>query len=88
MGLKEQAIHEGEFMVNLVKTKRSRISLSLLRNQSGIYSILGEKEEAIEILEHLLSIPSWIHIEELKINPIWDPLRDHPRFQKMLKGRN
>jgi len=26
------------------------------------------------------------HIGLLKVNPAWNPLRDHPRFQKLLEG--
>jgi hypothetical protein len=46
----------------------------------------GEGEAAIKRLRHLLSIPSGISIARLKIDPVWDPIRNHPDFQKLLTG--
>jgi hypothetical protein len=37
-------------------------------------------------LRHLLSIPAGISIALLKIDPVWDPIRNHPDFQKLLTG--
>jgi TolB-like protein/cytochrome c-type biogenesis protein CcmH/NrfG len=49
-----------------------------------VHTILGDKARAIEILEGLLSRPSVITVQGLKVNPIWDPLRSDPRFQALL----
>src|SRR5213594_4384318 len=49
---------------------------------------VGAPEEAIERLRRLLSIPAgWeVSIARLKIDPIWDPIRNRPDFQKLLSG--
>jgi tetratricopeptide (TPR) repeat protein len=44
----------------------------------------GEPEEAIKRLRHLLAIPSAISIARLKIDPVWDPIRNDPGFEKLL----
>jgi TolB-like protein/thioredoxin-like negative regulator of GroEL len=44
----------------------------------------GQPENATKRLRHLLSIPAGISIARLKIDPVWDPIRDHPDFQKLL----
>jgi len=49
-----------------------------------VYAILGENDRAIEILDGLLSRPSGVTVQGLKVNPIWDPLRNDPRFQALL----
>jgi TolB-like protein/Tfp pilus assembly protein PilF len=46
----------------------------------------GQPEDATNRLRHLLSIPSGISIARLKIDPVWDPIRNHPDFQKLLTG--
>jgi TolB-like protein len=46
----------------------------------------GQPENATNRLRHLLSIPSSISIARLKIDPVWDPIRNHPDFQKLLAG--
>jgi serine/threonine-protein kinase len=46
----------------------------------------GQHEAALDQLEYLLSIPSGISVGLLRQDPIWDPLRDHPRFQRLLES--
>ena len=50
---------------------------------------VGEADAAISRLEHLLTIPyapGPITQAELRLDPSWDPLRNHPRFQKLVSG--
>ena len=49
------------------------------------YAKIGEHDAAIDILEKVLPAPSWLTVHILEIDPIWDPLRDHPRFQALLE---
>src|SRR4030095_6953395 len=47
----------------------------------------GAPEEAIKRLRHLLSIPvADVTIARLKIDPVWDPIRNRPDFQQLLSG--
>jgi hypothetical protein len=34
----------------------------------------------------MLSVPSEMSPALLRIDPVWDPLRNHPRFQKLVEG--
>jgi TolB-like protein/Flp pilus assembly protein TadD len=59
--------------------------------QTGLAQIearAGAAEEAVKRLRHLLSIPAGqpISIARLKIDPVWDPIRDRPDFQQLLAG--
>ena len=59
--------------------------------QTGLAQIearAGAPEEAVKRLRHLLSIPAGqpISIARLKIDPVWDPIRDRPDFQQLLSG--
>ena len=48
----------------------------------------GAPDEAIKRLRRLLSIPAGhvISIALLKIDPVWDPIRNRPDFQQLLSG--
>ena len=49
----------------------------------------GAPEEAIRRLRRLLSIPAGgaASIALLKIDPVWDPIRNRPDFQQLLSGQ-
>ena len=42
-------------------------------------------ENAVDRLDTLLSIPGGLSVALLRIDPRWDPLRDHPRFRDLLE---
>jgi len=42
--------------------------------------MVGEYDATIDQLEFLLLVPL------LRLNLVWEPLRDHPRFKKLLAG--
>ena len=46
----------------------------------------GQSEEAIKLLRRLLTIPAgeYVSVTRLKIDPVWDPIRNDPAFQKLL----
>jgi TolB-like protein/Flp pilus assembly protein TadD len=50
-----------------------------------IYARVGDHDRAIDRLEELLAIPCNLSVPLLRLDPDWDPLRDHPRFQKILE---
>jgi tetratricopeptide (TPR) repeat protein len=49
------------------------------------YMVVGEYDKAIEIVDGLLSRPSQVTVATLKLNPLWDPVRQDPRFIAMLR---
>ena len=50
-----------------------------------IYTMVGEYDEAIGLLEKLMSMPGALGIGTLRLDPAWKPLRDNPRFQALLR---
>jgi len=47
----------------------------------------GHTIEAVKTLQRLLSIPAGLSIQRLKIDPVWDPIRNDPGFQQLLAGK-
>src|SRR6266566_240290 len=46
----------------------------------------GKPEDAVKILRRLLTIPAGdvVSIARLKIDPVWDPIRNDPGFQRLI----
>ncbi|HEY2568031.1 MAG TPA: tetratricopeptide repeat protein [Candidatus Udaeobacter sp.] len=53
-----------------------------------IQARFGDIDSAISALPHLLEIPAGITVADLKFNPLWDPLRKDPRFEKLCQNPN
>jgi hypothetical protein len=50
-----------------------------------IHTMTGDYEAAIDCIESILSIPSWLSVALLQLDPRWKPLHNHPRLQNLLK---
>jgi hypothetical protein len=49
-----------------------------------IYARTGEVDHALQLLDHLLTVPGGVTVPLLKLDPVWDPLRSDPRFQALI----
>ena len=47
----------------------------------------GDIDSAIAALPHLLEVPNGQTRGDLRIDPLWDPLRKDPRFQKLCEEK-
>ena len=87
LGRKEEAIREGKLGVELYPiSKDAFLGPGNVFSLAQIYVMVGEYEEAIDQIEYLLSIPThWLSVPLLRLDPTWDPLREHPRFKQLLE---
>jgi serine/threonine-protein kinase len=85
LGNKDDAIRAGEAAVRMAATDLVQKPLTEVY-LAWIYAAVGEKDAAIDLLEHLLAIPylESLTTARLRLDPRWDPLRDHPRFQALV----
>jgi tetratricopeptide (TPR) repeat protein len=58
----------------------------LLAALAEIEARTGRAEDAVKILRQLITAPAGavVSIARLKIDPVWDPIRNDPGFQKLL----
>jgi TolB-like protein/Tfp pilus assembly protein PilF len=84
LGEKEPALAEAQRATELVPQTDAFGGPEIMSGVAEIYATLGENDRAIQTLERLLSRPSGVTAQALKINPIWDPLRSDPRFQGLI----
>ena len=55
----------------------------LEETMASIYALLGDADHAIPILKRLLQIPYPITPALLRLDPVWDQIRNDPRFQEL-----
>jgi serine/threonine-protein kinase len=86
LGMKEEAISEGELGAELLPVTNDAFRGPWRKQElARIYTMAGEYDAALDQIEELLSMPSWLSVPLLKIAPWWDPLRDHPRYQEIVR---
>jgi len=86
LGRKDEAIREGKRGMELLPVSEdARIGIFRVWDLAEIYTMLGESDAALNELEYLLSIPSGWSVQDVRLDPVWDPLRDHPRYRDMLE---
>jgi len=66
--------------------KDAILGVNFLVGLAQIEAHTGQSEEAVKLLRQLLTIPAgeYVSIARLKIDPVWDPIRDDAGFQKLL----
>jgi TolB-like protein/DNA-binding winged helix-turn-helix (wHTH) protein/Tfp pilus assembly protein PilF len=97
MQRKEDAIRESRRAVELDPESQDAFHGAFAAgNLALVYALLGEPDQAITLIERLLSTPGALQglgfpqnmtLADLRLRWEWDPLRSNPRFQKILAGR-
>jgi serine/threonine-protein kinase len=57
----------------------------LAEDRARILAQAGDTKGALDEIEQLLAEPSPVSVHTLRLDPLWDPIRDHPRFKELLK---
>src|SRR5262249_13000005 len=94
MGQKDLALREAERAI-MFRSKDRAAAPSFEENLALIQTIFGENNRAISILNQLLHTPYRISLYSitpvtaalLRLDPIWDPLRGDPAFQKLCEKK-
>jgi tetratricopeptide (TPR) repeat protein len=96
MQRKEDAIRESSRAVELEPESQNAFhGAKHAANLALVYSLVGEPDQAITLIERLLSTPGPVEcsdfpfnmtLADLRLRWEWDPLRSNPRFQKILAG--
>jgi serine/threonine-protein kinase len=90
LGRHNDALRVARQPADLISVQRDTVSGPLF--QTGLAQIqawAGAPDEAVNSLRGLMSIPAgqWISLARLRIDPVWDALRNRPDFQQLLSGK-
>jgi tetratricopeptide (TPR) repeat protein len=82
---KETAIAEAKRATEMLPPSDDAVDgPPLLINLAVVYAWSNELDLAFETLEPLVTMPSGVFYGQLKLDPLWDPLRKDPRLNKLL----
>jgi TolB-like protein/Tfp pilus assembly protein PilF len=93
---KDSALNEAQRAITLVPSSKDRLSgPGFEENLALVEMIVGENTRAIATLTRLLQTPygGWLYSPApitpalLRLDPIWDPLRTDPAFQKLCEEK-
>ena len=85
LGRKEDALRGGRRAVELLPVEKDAVSgTHMICYLAMIAAWIGDKDLACQQLAFALHPPTSITYGQLKLFPLWDPLRGDPRFEKIV----
>jgi len=85
LGHKEEALRHAERGVELYAISGDELQKgSAILRLAAICSRVGEFDRALDLLEERAKLPNGPAYGYLRLNPDWDPLRSHPRFERLV----
>jgi len=85
VGRHDEALREARWLQqSVVYREDAAEGPGLAEDRARILVQAGHVDAALDEIERLLAGPSWLSVHMLRIDPLWDPIRDHPRFKALL----
>ena len=92
LGHKEEAVREAQRACELEPFENSALDAPIVRcNLAVVYAWNGQLDLAISALDQLTNRPAGLNLPaqptygDFRRNPLWDPLRNDPRFTAIMK---
>lgn len=81
LGRADDAVRSARRGVELMPYSRDAVRAPFrIEDLAAVYVLTGRLEDAMTTLESLLSVPGLVSPRQLHADPLWAPLRGHPRF--------
>ena len=85
LGRRQEALREARWLQQSVVSREDAMaSRNVAENRARILAQDGELDAALDEIEQLLAGPGYLSVHTLRLHPLFDPIRDHPRFQALL----
>ena len=85
LGRREEALREAHWLQQSVFYRQDALlGPSLAEDRARILAQAGDAAAALDEIEKLLAGPSLLTVHTLRLDPRWDPIRDHLRFKAIL----
>jgi TolB-like protein/Tfp pilus assembly protein PilF len=85
LGEKDAALAEIDRAQKLLPVRKDAFEgPEMVAKAAEIHAIFGDAAGAVPMLDDLLQRPSPVTVAMLKLNPVWDPIRNDPQFQSLI----
>jgi hypothetical protein len=85
LGQKEGAIEQARRAAELLPVSRDALDgPQLIVNLATVYAWTNQPDLALQELAASAKTPGGVTYGDLKLNPAWDPIRQDPRFEKLV----
>jgi serine/threonine-protein kinase len=85
LGRRQEALREARwFEQSVVYREDAYDSRFVAEERARILAQAGEVDAALDEIDQILAGPGWLSVHTLRLDPRWDPIREHPRFQALL----
>jgi hypothetical protein len=85
LGRRDEALREARWLrQSLIYREDAFAGPMLAEDHARISAQAGESGAALDEIERLLARPSFLSVHALRLDPLWDPIRHHPRFKALL----
>ena len=85
LGRRQEALQEARLLQQSVAYREDAFdSRFVAQERARILAQAGELDAALDEIEQLLAGPGFLSVHTLRLDPLWDPLHDNPRFLALL----
>jgi serine/threonine-protein kinase len=85
LGRREEALREARWLEQSAVYRGDAFDGRIVaEKRAQILAQVGNTRGALDEIERLLAGPSLLTVHTLRLDPLWDPLRNNPRFQALV----
>jgi len=86
LGRREEAVREADWLRrSIIYREDGYLGPIVAQDRAHILAQAGESDAALSEIERLLSEPSFLSVHTLRLDPLWDPIRENARFEALLR---
>jgi serine/threonine protein kinase/tetratricopeptide (TPR) repeat protein len=86
LGLKDKAVYEGKKGIELLPLEKEAYRGFYRQwDLADIYTLIGDYNNALKQIDFILSIPGTFTINIMKLDPLYDPLRNLPGYKAIIE---
>jgi eukaryotic-like serine/threonine-protein kinase len=85
LGRRDEAVDEARWLQQSEVYRNDAFQVTYVaEDRARILAQAGDADAGLDEIERLLTGPSWLSVHTLRLDPRWNPIRNHPRFKALL----